>query len=67
MTDTLLKPNSKCFGTHVRIFSGERGIVAGYAQYQRTKVNQFYVEYVDGNGCAREAWFFADQLTVVSG
>ena len=62
-----LKLNKTCFGTKVRIArSGEQGVVTGFAQHQRSKSPQFFIEYTDGNGCAHETWAHVDELEVVA-
>lgn len=59
-----LKLNSTAFGTKVAISdSGETGTVTAFAQYQRNKAKQFFVEFRGNDGCYREGWFYADQLT----
>ena len=58
-----LKLNSSAFGTVVQIrASGEQGIVTGFCLHQRSKANQFFVEYKAADGRATEAWFHEDQL-----
>lgn len=62
-----LKFNSAVFGSKVKInSSGEAGVVTGYAQHQRSKGKQFFVEYVTGIGTYKESWFFEDQLTLIA-
>lgn len=66
MSKSKLSLNSTCFGVAVAIqSSGETGIVTGFAQHQRSKAKQFFVEYRGNDGCYREAWFFEDQLSVL--
>lgn len=61
-----LKLNSSAFGTKVAInHSGEVGIVTGFASYQRSKAKHFYVEYRGADGCAKENWFYEDQLSEI--
>lgn len=61
-----LKLNSAAFGTVVKIrVSGEQGVVTGFAQHQRVKSKQFFVEYQAADGRSTEAWFYEDQLVEV--
>ena len=61
-----LKLNSTAVGTVVKIrASEEQGVVTGFAQHQRLKSKQFFVEYKAADGRASEAWFHEDQLIEV--
>lgn len=61
-----LKLSSTVFGIGVSITrSGETGTITGFALHKRNKAKQFYVEYTAADGCACEAWFHEDQLTVI--
>lgn len=61
-----LKLSSTVFGIGVGIVrSGEVGIITGFALHKRTKSKQFFVEFTNADGCAREAWFYEDELTVI--
>lgn len=58
--------NTQCFDKQVRITSsGELGNVTGFSRHKRSKVVQFYVEYVSADGRAVADWFFEDQLTAL--
>lgn len=61
-----LKLSSTVFGANVAISrSGEAGTITGFCQYKRSKSKQFFVEFTSADGCAREAWFYEDELTVI--
>lgn len=61
-----LKLSSTVFGANVAIIrSGEAGTITGFALYKRSKSKQFFVEFTNADGCAREDWFYEDELTVI--
>ena len=45
--------------------SGEKGVIIGRADYAYSG-QQYFVSYADGNGCAQDKWFYAEQLTKIN-
>ncbi|RID91838.1 hypothetical protein D2N39_11410 [Gemmobacter lutimaris] len=60
-----MNPNFE-MGQNVKIArSGETGRITGFAEYLRSNMPQYLVEYTSADGRAEDRWFHADELLAV--